>query len=82
MTNNNKATPGAYRPGAAAVNQKNARVHAQQTMSRKWQMCWKCQKEKSLKGGEITMLMGMVPGTPRKFICAECVAARKEKSKT
>lgn len=82
MTKNNKTTPGAFRPGATAVSQKSAYIHARQTMSRKLQMCWRCQQEKPLKGGEIKMLMGMVPGTPRRFICAECVAERKAKSKT
>lgn len=38
-------------------------------------MCWKCQKEKSLKNGKVKFFGA---GAPRMFICADCVAARKQ----
>lgn len=36
------------------------------------QMCWKCQQEKYLKGGAVTMLGGGL----RRFVCADCLAAK------
>lgn len=41
-------------------------------MNRKPQMCWKCQKDKPMKGGTIKMF-----GTVRRFICVDCVLAKQ-----
>jgi hypothetical protein len=41
-------------------------------MSRRPQMCWKCQKDKPMKNGTIKMF-----GTVRRFICADCVLAKQ-----
>ncbi len=42
----------------------------------KKRMCWKCQKDKSTLGGHIKMFTG---GT-MKFICKDCMDAKKEKA--
>jgi hypothetical protein len=39
-------------------------------------MCWKCQKDKTTTGGHIKTFTG----GPMKFVCKECVEARKEKT--
>lgn len=41
-------------------------------MTGKPQMCWKCQKDKIMKGGSIKMF-----GTVRRFICVDCVLAKQ-----
>jgi len=46
-----------------------------QWMSRHKQLCWRCQKDKVTKGGSIKML-----GSLKKFICADCLQAKKEQS--
>jgi hypothetical protein len=47
---------------------------AQQTMSTKKRMCWKCQKDKSATGGHIKTFAG----GPMKFICKECIEAKEQ----
>lgn len=49
-------------------------VGARQSMARRRKMCWSCQKEKSTVGGHLKIVPGLM-----KFVCAECVAAKKEK---
>ena len=49
---------------------------ANQSMSQKPRMCWKCQKDKTTIGGHLKMFTG----GPMKFICKECIEARKEKT--
>lgn len=44
-----------------------------QRMARHPQMCWKCQKDKPLKGGSIKMF-----GRVRRFICQDCVEAKQQ----
>jgi late competence protein required for DNA uptake (superfamily II DNA/RNA helicase) len=52
-------------------------AEANQSMSRKKRMCWRCQKDKSTVGGHIKMFVG----GPMKFICKECIEAKlKEKN--
>lgn len=41
-------------------------------MSRKPQLCWKCQKDKPMMGGAIKFF-----GPIRRFICIDCVLAKK-----
>lgn len=41
-------------------------------MSSRLQLCWKCQKDKPLKGGSIKMF-----GSVRRFICYDCLIARQ-----
>ncbi len=41
-------------------------------MSRKPQLCWKCQKDKPPKGGSFKFF-----GTVRRFICVDCVLAKQ-----
>ena len=53
----------------------------QREANQKPQMCWKCQKDKPVRGGEITMIGGMVKGALRKFNCKECVEERLNKPK-
>ena len=48
----------------------------QMNTSKKFRMCWKCQKDKSTKGGHIKLFTG---GTA-KFICKECMDAKKDGS--
>jgi hypothetical protein len=40
-------------------------------MNQKPQMCWKCQKDKSMLGGSLKFF-----GTVRRFICVDCVFAK------
>lgn len=46
----------------------------EESMRRKPQLCWKCQKDKPLAGGSLKFFGGGV----RRFICKQCVATRKE----
>lgn len=57
----------------APMNDNNRR------MSRQWQLCWRCQKDKPLLGGSINMLGGNIPGAVRKFICLDCLNAMQKK---
>ena len=41
-------------------------------------LCWKCQKDKHLKGGKLKFFGA---GCFRVFICADCVAAKAEAKK-
>lgn len=41
-------------------------------MSRRPQLCWKCQKDKPMMGGAIKFF-----GAIRRFICIDCVLAKK-----
>lgn len=45
-----------------------------QTMSSKKKMCWKCQKDKTTSGGHIKAFTG----GPMKFICKECMDAKRK----
>ena len=50
--------------------------HFNKNTSLKKRMCWKCQKDKPTLGGHIKMFTG---GT-MKFICKDCMDAKKEKT--
>lgn len=50
--------------GADLANQKR--------MNERPQMCWKCQKEKHIKGGSLKFF-----GSVRRFICVDCVLAKQ-----
>ena len=57
--------------------QENIRALGPEKQNNRWmtgrpQMCWKCQQEKRLLGGSIKMF-----GTVRRFICVDCVLAKK-----
>ena len=57
--------------------QENVRALGPDTKTKRWmtgrpQMCWKCQKEKLLRGGSIKMF-----GTVRRFICVDCVLTKQ-----
>jgi hypothetical protein len=57
--------------------EENIRALSADTQTKKWmsrrpQMCWKCQKDKPMKNGTIKMF-----GTVRRFICADCVLAKQ-----
>jgi hypothetical protein len=59
------------------VVQENIRALSADKQTNRWmsgrpQMCWKCQKDKSLKGGSIKMF-----GTVRRFICVDCVLTKQ-----
>lgn len=71
---------GAYRPAALAISQKSAAARNEKRMNGKWQLCWRCQKDRPLHGGSVQMLGGRVPGTVRKFICADCLKSKQAKS--
>jgi hypothetical protein len=51
-------------------------VFLKQIRSRKKQMCWKCQKDKSTIGGHIKTWAG----GPMKFICKECIDAKSKEN--
>lgn len=42
-------------------------------MQGKWQICWKCQKDKPTGGGSLKFFGGGV----RRFICRDCIAAKQ-----
>jgi hypothetical protein len=48
-----------------------------QWMSRRKQLCLRCQKDKLTKGGSLTFI-----GTFRKFICSDCVTAKLQEKNT
>lgn len=70
---------GTFLPGSFAVAQKSAKASNNKWMNGKLQLCWRCQKDKPLKGGQITMLGGQTPGAVRKFICADCIEEKQAK---
>lgn len=41
-------------------------------MNSRPQLCWKCQKDKPMKGGSIKMF-----GSIRRFICVDCVLTKQ-----
>jgi hypothetical protein len=49
----------------------NADINNKQRMANTWQMCWKCQKDKPLKGGSLKFF-----GTVRQFICLDCIETK------
>lgn len=50
----------------------NGLLQNKSRMATSKQLCWRCQKDKPLLGGNITMLGGNIPGAVRKFICMDC----------
>lgn len=71
---------GAFNPAKQASVQRAPLNNNNRRMSRKWQMCWRCQEDKPLLGGSVTMLGGHIPGAVRKFICLDCLNAMQKKS--
>jgi hypothetical protein len=53
-----------------------AHTNFYRSTGQKKRMCWKCQKDKTTAGGHIKTFKG----GPMKFVCKECVEARKEKN--
>lgn len=59
------------------VVSQNIRALDADTQTKRWmstrpQICWKCQKDKPMKGGTIKMF-----GTVRRFICVDCVLTKQ-----
>ena len=50
----------------------SAKRRNEQWMHSKHKMCWKCQKDKSTKGGFLRIMAGL-----HKFICKDCMAAKE-----
>ena len=55
----------------------NIRALDADTQTKRWmytrpQMCWKCQKDKPLKGGEQKFFGGI-----KRFICVDCMLAKQ-----
>jgi len=48
-------------------------INSEQEFNGRKKMCWKCQKDKSPVGGHIKLFTG----GPMKFICRDCVNAKK-----
>ena len=48
-------------------------VFSKQEFATRKKMCWKCQKDKSTKGGHIKTWSG-----GSKFVCKECLDSKKE----
>ncbi len=46
---------------------------AGQSWGNKKSLCWKCQQEKSRKGGFLRIMPGI-----QKFVCKDCMDAKKE----
>lgn len=64
-------------PHSFNVVQENIRALDADLKNKKWmnarpQMCWKCQKEKPIKGGSLKFF-----GSVRRFICVDCVLAKQ-----
>jgi hypothetical protein len=49
-------------------------INSKRELNGRKKMCWKCQKDKYSVGGHIKMFTG----GPMKFICADCINAKKE----
>lgn len=71
---------GAYRPAGLAIAQKSVEANNRNWMKGRKQLCWRCQQDKPLFRGSIDMLGGRVPGTVRKFICADCLKTKQAKA--
>jgi hypothetical protein len=52
-------------------------VGARQIMNRKRRLCWACQQDKVTTGGHIKIVPGLM-----KFVCAECMDAKKVEAQT
>ena len=52
----------------------NPELTNQKAMNVRKKLCWKCQQEKSPVGGHIKTFKG----GPMKFICKQCMDAKKE----
>ena len=57
--------------------QENIKAHSAEIQTKRWmnrrpQMCWKCQKDKPMKGGSVKMF-----GSVRRFICVDCVLTKQ-----
>ena len=50
------------------------RLENERKMREKRQLCWQCQKDKSIKNGLVRIASGLY-----KFVCADCMASAKEK---
>ena len=55
----------------------NTHLSAKQRLNCKAKMCWKCQKDKSIRGGYVKVQAGLY-----KFICKDCMDAKKPKENT
>ena len=60
---------------AENLNSAMPNVHTKKHFARTKKCCWKCQQDKSVIGGEMKVVPGLM-----KFVCKECVEARKAKA--
>ena len=52
----------------------NTHLDSQRALYRRPKMCWKCQKDKSTRGGYVKAQAGFF-----KFVCKDCMDANKPK---
>ena len=52
----------------------SAKSSNERWMNKQWKMCWKCQKDKSIKDGYLRITAGL-----HKFICKDCMDAKENK---
>jgi hypothetical protein len=52
----------------------NTHTNSQRELHRNPKMCWKCQKDKSTRGGYVKAQVGFF-----KFVCKDCMDAKKLK---
>ena len=60
-----------FQPVAQNISATNALKENQRWMSRRKQLCLRCQKDKNPKGGSLKFI-----GTFRTFICLDCKTAK------
>jgi len=61
-----------FSPVQENIRAQEAKSRNERWMSRRPQLCWKCQKEKQIKGGSLKFF-----GSVRRFICVDCVLAKQ-----
>lgn len=65
-------TGGAFNVVAQNLIRTSSQRGTERWMNNKWQLCWRCQKDKPVRNGSIKMF-----GPIRRFICADCIAAKR-----
>lgn len=61
-----------FNPLKENIRALDGQIKNQKWMAGRPQLCWKCQKEKPLRGGSIKFF-----GTVRRFICVDCVLTKQ-----
>lgn len=66
----------AYHPGKQALSSRTEELRVKKEWTKK-KTCWKCQKDKPVAGGSLTVRPNFF-----KFICKQCCEAKKANNET